>query len=66
MWGHQIRSYVLQPYTLVKDLRTGVETPDIFSVLDGDLDQFLKPALTRHYDHRKNRAYGSWVVAEMD
>ncbi len=45
-WGHQIRSYVLQPYQLVKDLRTGVETSDTSGVLDGDLDQFMAAALS--------------------
>jgi len=44
-WGHQIRSYVLQPYQMVKDLRTGVETSQSGAVLDGDLDQFLQAAL---------------------
>ena len=42
-WGHQIRSYVLQPYQMVKDLRTGVETGNTGAVLDGDLDRFLQP-----------------------
>ena len=46
-WGHQIRSYVLQPYRMVKDLRTGVETSDTQGVLDGDLDQFLEASLAR-------------------
>jgi len=41
-WGYQIRSYVLQPYKLVKDLRTGVETSDTQGILDGDLDLFIE------------------------
>ena len=44
-WGHQIRSYVLQPYQLVKDLRTGVESTSPSDVLDGDLDEFMEAAL---------------------
>jgi peptide chain release factor 2 len=44
-WGHQIRSYVLQPYQMVKDLRTGVETSNTGGVLDGDLDRFLEASL---------------------
>ena len=40
-WGHQIRSYVLQPYTMVKDLRTGVESSNASGVLDGNIDMFL-------------------------
>jgi peptide chain release factor 2 len=44
-WGHQIRSYVLQPYQLVKDLRTNVETSDTQGVLDGSLDPFLAASL---------------------
>ncbi len=44
-WGHQIRSYVLQPYQMVKDLRTGVESPTPDDVLDGDLDDFMAAAL---------------------
>lgn len=44
-WGHQIRSYVLQPYQLVKDLRTGVESTSPDNVLDGDLNPFMEAAL---------------------
>ena len=46
-WGHQIRSYVLQPYQMVKDLRTGVATSNTGAVLDGDLDQFMEAALAQ-------------------
>jgi peptide chain release factor 2 len=51
-WGHQIRSYVLQPYQMVKDLRTGVQTSNTGAVLDGDLDQFMEAALAQ-------RAFGT-------
>ncbi len=51
-WGHQIRSYVLQPYQMVKDLRTGVSTSNTGAVLDGDLDQFMESALAQ-------RAFGA-------
>ncbi|MCU0830448.1 MAG: peptide chain release factor 2 [Rhizobiaceae bacterium] len=44
-WGHQIRSYVLQPYQLVKDLRTGEESTNPSAVLDGDIDAFMEAAL---------------------
>ena len=46
-WGHQIRSYVLQPYQMVKDLRTNVEIGNAQGVLDGDLDRFLEASLAR-------------------
>ena len=46
-WGHQIRSYVLQPYQLVKDLRTGVTSGTPGEVLDGDLDAFMEAALAQ-------------------
>ncbi len=55
-WGHQIRSYVLQPYQMIKDLRTGVETSDTQGVLDGDLDQFMAASLAAkiHGDDKAN------------
>ena len=46
-WGHQIRSYVLQPYQLVKDMRTGVESTSPQDVLDGDLDEFMEASLAQ-------------------
>jgi peptide chain release factor 2 len=58
-WGHQIRSYVLQPYQMVKDLRTGVSTSNTGAVLDGDLDQFMEAALAR-------KAFGKEAIAVED
>jgi len=52
-WGHQIRSYVLQPYQLVKDLRNNLENTDPDSVLDGDIDGFLEAALYQTKEKRK-------------
>ena len=56
-WGHQIRSYVLQPYQLVKDLRTGVTSTAPADVLDGDLDRFMAAALSQ-------RVTGEKIVVE--
>ena len=60
-WGHQIRSYVLQPYQMVKDLRTGVESGNPAAVLDGGLDKFVEAELAR-------RVHGgaSAPVADID
>ena len=52
-WGHQIRSYVLQPYQMVKDLRTNVETSNTQAVLDGDLDAFMAAALAQRVAGRE-------------
>jgi peptide chain release factor 2 len=46
-WGHQIRSYVLQPYQMVKDLRTGVVSTNPPAVLDGEIDEFVEAALAQ-------------------
>ena len=52
-WGHQIRSYVLQPYQLVKDLRTGVTSTAPDDVLDGALDPFMAAALAQRVTGEK-------------
>jgi peptide chain release factor 2 len=54
-WGYQIRNYVMQPYTLVKDVRTEVQTAQVDKVLDGDLDQFMEAYLRKkaERDHKK-------------
>jgi peptide chain release factor 2 len=58
-WGHQIRSYVLQPYQMVKDLRTGVQTSNTGAVLDGDLDDFMAATLAQ-------KAFGGGPVSVED
>ena len=55
-WGHQIRSYVLAPYQLVKDLRTGVEKGNPDAVLDGDLDEFMAAALAARVGATRSEA----------
>ncbi|MGI9400117.1 MAG: peptide chain release factor 2 [Rhizobiaceae bacterium] len=54
-WGHQIRSYVLQPYQMVKDLRTGIENSSPDNVLDGDLNAFMEAALAHQVDGSEGR-----------
>ena len=60
-WGHQIRSYVLQPYQLVKDLRTGVEKGNPQAVLDGDLDEFMAAALAQRVGATRSEASAAAV-----
>jgi peptide chain release factor 2 len=60
-WGHQIRSYVLQPYQLVKDLRTGVTSTNPSAVLDGDIDEFMAASLAQRL-----KGGGPETVADID
>jgi peptide chain release factor 2 len=55
-WGYQIRNYVMQPYTLVKDVRTDVETAQVQRVLDGDLDEFIQAYLRQKAEKRHKKA----------
>ena len=55
-WGHQIRSYVLQPYQMVKDLRTGVEKGNAQGVLDGDIDDYIEAALAARVGGSRNNS----------
>jgi peptide chain release factor 2 len=56
-WGYQIRNYVMQPYTMVKDVRTGLETSQVQKVLDGDLDDFMQ-AYLRLKTEREHKRQG--------
>ena len=53
-WGHQIRSYVLQPYQLVKDLRNKIESSNPLSILDGNIDQFIEAGIKLKKFNEKN------------
>jgi peptide chain release factor 2 len=62
-WGSQIRSYVFQPYTMVKDHRTGVVERNVHAVMDGELDEFIKAYLM---GKRYNKKTGAEIDADLD
>lgn len=55
-WGYQIRNYVMQPYTLVKDVRTEIQTPQVGNVLDGEIDDFIQAYLRLKAERRHKKA----------
>ena len=65
-WGHQIRSYVLHPYQMIKDLRTGLQTSDTAGVLDGDLDAFLEAALAAKLNPEAQDSDDKPVYEDLD
>ena len=64
-WGHQIRSYVLQPYQMVKDLRTGHETSNTGAVLDGDLDGFMEASLAARVTGYADKVSGRRLTGKL-
>jgi peptide chain release factor 2 len=65
-WGHQIRSYVLHPYQMVKDLRTNIETGNAQAVLDGDIDRYLEASLASRLGHSDGSAQADEGEAAAD
>jgi protein subunit release factor A len=66
LWGNQIRSYVFDPYKMVKDLRTGVQREDVDNVLDGDIDDFLLAAKAAGFPHNHDENGPTPEAAVMD